>query len=62
MDYSNHTGKLQSDNINLQEDYELRHWSDKFDVTKVRLKAAVNAVGPSAKAVEAYLKKRMQVS
>jgi hypothetical protein len=43
--------------INLDEDKDLRAWADKFDVTKAKLKAAVNAVGNSPKDVESYLKK-----
>jgi hypothetical protein len=33
-------------------------WSDKFGVSRGKLKEAVNAVGTSAKKVEAYLKKK----
>ena len=43
--------------INMDEDKDLRAWADKFDVTKAKLKAAVNAVGNSPKDVESYLKK-----
>jgi hypothetical protein len=43
--------------INAEDDLELTWWSDKLDVTKVKLKAAINAVGNSAKQVEAYLRK-----
>jgi uncharacterized protein DUF3606 len=42
--------------ININQDYELQDWSDKFGVTKERLKEAVEAVGDSAKQVEKYLK------
>jgi hypothetical protein len=44
--------------INNSDDAELRIWADKFGVTKVKLKAAINAVGSSAKAVEAYLNRK----
>jgi len=44
--------------INVNERYEADCWTEKFGTTKVKLKAAVNAVGTSAKAVEAYLKKK----
>jgi len=37
---------------------EVAYWTEKLDVTKVRLKAAVNAVGNATKDVEAYLKKK----
>lgn len=42
--------------INVNEDYELRDWSKKFNVTPEQLKAAVGAVGNSAMAVERHLK------
>ncbi|MGZ3755225.1 MAG: DUF3606 domain-containing protein [Mucilaginibacter sp.] len=44
--------------INPNVDKELRAWSDKLDVTKARLKAAINTVGNSVKDIEAYLKKK----
>ena len=43
--------------INVNEDYELRDWAEKFGVTHEELKEAVKAVGTSAAAVEAHLKK-----
>jgi hypothetical protein len=49
-------GSPDRDRINVHEDYELRHWSKKFGVSADQLKAAVKAVGPTAKAVEAHLK------
>jgi hypothetical protein len=58
MDNPTKTARPDPDRININEDDELRNWSDKLDVTKVRLKAAVNAVGTSVKDVQAYLKKR----
>jgi len=42
--------------INVNQDYELRDWSEKFGVTKERLKEAVQAVGDQADKVEQYLK------
>lgn len=42
--------------IALSEAYEVRYWSKKFKVTPAKLKAAVKAVGHSAKKVEAYIK------
>jgi hypothetical protein len=41
----------------VNEAYELKDWAEKFGVTHAKLKAAVEAVGTSAKKVEAYLKK-----
>ena len=49
-------GSSDRDRINVHEDYELRHWTKKFGVSTDQLKAAVAAVGPTAKAVEAHLK------
>jgi Protein of unknown function (DUF3606) len=42
--------------IDVNEDYELRDWAKKFGVTPEQLKAAVAAVGTSAKDVERKLK------
>jgi Protein of unknown function (DUF3606) len=44
--------------VNVNEDYEVRYWTQKFGCTKEQLKAAVAKAGVSAKAVEAELKKR----
>jgi len=49
-------GSPDRDRINLHEDYEVQYWSKRFGVTRERLKAAVAAVGPTVKAVEAHLK------
>ena len=57
MDNKKNTGTADRDRINVNEDYELRGWSEKFGVSKEVLKAAVKAVGPMAKDVEAHLKK-----
>ncbi|MDQ0028084.1 hypothetical protein J2X90_005937 [Variovorax paradoxus] len=46
--------------INVNEDYELRDWSKKFGVTPEQLKAAVQAVGTSAEAVEKHFKDKRQ--
>ena len=58
MDSKKDTGRPDRDRINVNEDYELQDWSDKFGVTREELKNAVQAVGPMAKDVEAYLKKK----
>ena len=49
-------GPQDRNRINLSEDYEVRYWSEKFGVTPDRLRAAVEKVGNSAKAVEEELK------
>jgi Protein of unknown function (DUF3606) len=43
--------------ISLGEDYEVRYWCKKYGVTPDVLRAAVEKVGNSAKAVEAELGK-----
>jgi predicted DNA-binding protein YlxM (UPF0122 family) len=42
--------------INVNEDYELRDWAKKFNVTPDALRAAVKAVGDQAEKVEEHLK------
>ena len=42
--------------ININEDYEVRYWTEKFQVSPDQLKAAVKKVGVSAKAVQEYLR------
>jgi uncharacterized protein DUF3606 len=46
--------------IDISEDYELRDWSEKFGVSKDRLKEAVQAVGDKAADVQNYLKGQKQ--
>lgn len=50
-------GKPDRDRINVEENYELRDWSDKFGVTPDEIKAAVKEVGPMAEDVRLYLRK-----
>ena len=42
--------------VSTSEDYELDYWSQKFGVSRDRLREAVEAVGSSADDVEEYLK------
>ena len=58
MEPAQTTGSGTTQVINMDDDKDLRAWADKFDVTKAKLKAAVNAVGNSPKDVESYLKKK----
>jgi hypothetical protein len=46
--------------INVNEDYELRDWLEKFRVTPEQLKSAVKAVSTNAQAAEKHLKGRAQ--
>jgi predicted DNA-binding protein YlxM (UPF0122 family) len=58
MDNKQNTGSPDRDRINVNEDYELQDWADKFKVSREELKEAVKAVGTMAKDVEAYLKNK----
>lgn len=58
MDHHQQAVIPEKQTINNSDDVELRMWADKFGVTKVKLKAAINAVGSSAKAVEVYLNRK----
>lgn len=57
MDDKQKTGSADRGRININEGYELDYWSNKFGVSKDKLKAAVQKVGISAEAVEDFLKK-----
>ncbi|OIQ98687.1 hypothetical protein GALL_193450 [mine drainage metagenome] len=43
--------------INVNEPWEVRYWTNKFNVTEAQLKQAVKAVGPMTAKVKAYLGK-----
>lgn len=51
------TGGQDRDRINVNEDYELRDWSQKLGVTPEELKEAVSKVGPMAADVQKELGK-----
>jgi hypothetical protein len=55
MDNKSKTRPQDSQRVNVNEDYELRDWAEKFGVTQERLKKAVAKVGPMAKDVEQEL-------
>ena len=55
MDDKTKTGKIDDLRININESYEVRYWSEKFDTTEDELKKAVTAVGPMVSNVENYL-------
>ena len=42
--------------IAMEEDYEVRYWTERFGVSKDRLQAAVDTVGNGAGRVEEYLR------
>ncbi len=48
-------GQLERDRIRLDDEYELRGWSEHFCTTPMRLRHAVEVAGPMANDVEAWL-------
>lgn len=50
-------GAADRSRISLSEDYEIRDWTASLGVSEQELREAVDAVGNSAEAVRAYLKK-----
>lgn len=58
MDDKSKKGPQDAARINVNEDYELRYWSDKFGLSPDKLKEVVADVGVSVKAVEEYLKNK----
>jgi len=58
MDNKKKITPLDRELIDLKEPQEVDYWTDKFDITRAKLRAAVNAAGNLAKDVEAYLKKK----
>lgn len=47
-----HPGAQDDNPINLNEEYEVRYWTEKFGVGQEELQRAVERVGTSPKAVE----------
>lgn len=41
--------------VNVQDDYELRYWGERFGVSPDLLRHAVDAVGTSARTVQEWL-------
>lgn len=58
MDDKKNVGNPDRSRINVNESYELQDWAKKFGVSTDEIKAAVKAVGTSAKDVEAHLKSK----
>ncbi|MES2267695.1 MAG: DUF3606 domain-containing protein [Bacteroidota bacterium] len=57
MDSKQNVGSPDRDRINVNEDYELQFWSEKFNISRDELKEAVKAAGTSVKDVQEYLNK-----
>lgn len=51
-------GPADATRVNVNEDYEVQYWTDKFGVSADRLRKAVEKVGPMAKDVEKELAKK----
>jgi hypothetical protein len=49
--------KADRDRINLNEDYEVRYWSDTLGITELELEAVVEKVGPMVEDVRRFLRK-----
>jgi hypothetical protein len=47
--------------ISMDEDYEVRYWTEELGVSKERLQEAVDTVGNSAEKVREYLSSSTQV-
>ena len=56
-DDRNIRGAADRSRINMQEDYEVRYWTEKWSVTREQLAAAVRAVGVMVKDVAVKLGK-----
>lgn len=54
-DDPNNTGSPDRERINVNEDHELRYWSEALGVTRERLRSVVEAVGTSVAAVRRHL-------
>ena len=49
-------GRPDRDRINMEEDYEVQYWSEKYGVSQEELSAAVKKVGPVASDVQRELR------
>ena len=43
--------------INMNQEHEVKYWTDKFDVSREELQRAVDKVGPMVDAVERQLRR-----
>jgi hypothetical protein len=50
-------GPADRQRVNLDEDYEVRYWTQKWNVSEERLREAVAAAGVMADDVEAWLRR-----
>jgi hypothetical protein len=52
------TGKVDDARINIEQDHELRYWSEKFHVSREELQSAVAKAGPLLRNVREHLQHR----
>ena len=52
------TGKADNARINIEQDHQLRYWSEKFGVSREELQSAVAEAGPLVKNVREHLQHR----
>ncbi|GAA4309953.1 hypothetical protein GCM10023149_04490 [Mucilaginibacter gynuensis] len=53
-----HTATTDRNIINLNRNEDVEYWTNRFNTTRVKLKAALNAVGSEVENVEAWLRNR----
>lgn len=57
-DSNQNRGEPDRSRINVNQDHELRYWTQALDVSEDDLRSAVRAVGTDADAVREYLRSR----
>ncbi|MEX1827097.1 DUF3606 domain-containing protein [Luteibacter sp. CQ10] len=55
-DSKSHRGGADRERINVNEDYEVRYWTQQLGISESRLREVVGRVGPMTKDVRAALK------
>jgi hypothetical protein len=56
-DDTSNRGPADRQRVNVNEDYEVRYWTQKWNVSEERLRQAVAAAGVMANDVEAWLRR-----
>lgn len=57
-DNTNLRGPQDRTRVSMEEDYEVRYWTDRFGVAREELQRIVDAVGDSVLAIEQRLKNK----
>jgi hypothetical protein len=55
MDNEDYVQSPEKDTINMHENYEVEHWTNKLGVSRENLQEAVDAVGTSVEEIKKYL-------